>query len=214
MADNKPMQSDQFASLVLCTKMAQDNPELIGQLLAAHDEQPTIDPEVNCLKLAKLSQERGRFFNEDFGKTAAAAGYYNADNAPHILQQYLSQNGEVQAGNFSLKDLGAKLKTFGQNVGDKLKGIFKKKDTANGDTATALTPMEISDTEEARALQAMLDEQKKKEEEAKKKMKPILGMHPALFFSLVGAILIVIVILIVRAGRQNKKLKEGDAKKT
>lgn len=203
--DIKP---DELVALAVIHDLVTNNPDVVAAVLAQHNEQPSTDPEENILKLSKLSAKMGRWFNEDFDKAAASAGFHGAEFVPHILAGYVGRQKDIknfQAGYWSLKDLFGK-KEGGTKVGNAIRDLFNK--PKPGTTAPAVTPAQMAESPAADVLKKEI----KTGDDDKKEIKKILGMAPALFWSLTAGVVLLIIVIIIMIIRAGKKKKAAEAK--
>lgn len=192
-------------AFALVHHMVNYNPELVNTLLVQHGEQPSTDPELNMLRIAKLSQERGTFFNTDFSRICEKAGYFGTEDAASLASSTLNGTPDLNQfqNNFRLLGGGGSagataagstppktgfLKGLKDKVGGFLKNVFGKKDqkvdlnTGPDQKLTDLLP----------------------KPDDKPPVKKILGMHPAVFYSLIGVVVILVISLIIWLSRAKK----------
>lgn len=195
-AQKKKMSPSEKVAFGIVHEMVTESPDLVQKLLAKHGIQPSADPERNMLELAKLSKERGAFFNQDFDTISERAGYFGAGNTPEIVANYISENPDLPTFQEDFTQTTEKKKKLGQKIKDWFKKVFSKKDkpqtqeTLNGDPTA---------TEYTKAMDGGGGDDDKKE------VKKVLGMHPALFFSIIGIIIILAIVLIIWMARSKKK---------
>lgn len=190
----QPLQPEEAVALAIAHDLITNYPEELKALLIQHNVQPSTDPEENILKIAQLSAKMGRWFNEDWSRVTSSFGYHGAELMADVLGKYAAKQKNIkhfQAGYFSVKDVFNKIK-------DKVKSIFHKSDggtQAPGDVAATDAAKTTADA--ANAANPNTPTPKKK----------ILGMVPWLFYSVLGFVLILIVvitILVIRAGKKKK----------
>lgn len=203
------MQPEEAVALAMCQDLIENHPQVVQAILVQHEVQPSTDPEENILKLAKLSAERGRFFNEDFQKGATAAGYYRTENIPMIVANYVAKHRNInnfQASYFSIKDLFKK-KEGGTQVGNLIRGIFKKGDTATGGAATTpIAPADIAVTPAAQDIAKKVADNTA--DPKPKDDKLILGLEPWIFYTGLGFVIVLIIVIIILIIRASKKKKD------
>ncbi|MES3019407.1 MAG: hypothetical protein V4721_16590 [Bacteroidota bacterium] len=199
------MQPEEAVALALCQDLIENNPAIVKAILVQHQVQPSTDPEANILALAKLSAERGRFFNEDFDKAVTAAGYYRTEMMPDVLSRYVARHRDIKtfrSGYFSIKDLFKK-KPGGTQVGNLIKNLFGKKPTEVA--GPPLAPGDVATSPEAKELMDKIEKTAGEGEDDDTDKDKILGLTPWIFWTGTGFVLvliIVIIILIMRAGKK------------
>lgn len=205
MAEEK-LNTEEAVALTMLGDVVVDNPEAVKEILAQHGEEATGNPEIDFLKILALTEERGRYFTEDFEKMAAKEFKYFGTGLALTVASKLGDKLKDK-----IKDKIEKRREEGKGgkIKDLLKKVFGKKEDG-----TSKTPQEIADDEDAQKLARLGggggDENTP--ESDKPKPKPILGMHPALFFSILTIIILVIIFLIIRGMRKKTKKKDGEAK--
>jgi hypothetical protein len=75
----RELTAEEVAAMSLVGDLATNHPDKVADLLYRHGFPADDDREKNIMKLAALSEERQRFFDEDFGNTASMAGYHYWD---------------------------------------------------------------------------------------------------------------------------------------
>lgn len=202
--EQEKLDTEEAVALTMLADVVTDNPDSVKTILAQHGEDATGDPEIDFLKILALTEERGRYFTEDFEKmTAEKCKYFGTALALTVA----SKLGDKLKDKIKDKIEQRKEEGKGGKIKDLLKKVFGKKDDGS-----SKTPQEIADDEDAKKLARLGGSGgEDKPEDDKPKPKPILGMHPALFFSLLTIIILVIIFLIIRGMRKKKKPSEGKA---
>ena len=204
MADEK-LDTEEAVALTMLADVVADKPEAVKRVLEKHGEVATGDAEIDFLKILALTEERGRFFTEDFEEMAAGeCKYFGTGLALAVAGKLGSKLGTK----ITEKIAERREKRDGEpgKIKKLLQKVFSKKEDGS-----SKTPTEISEDENAKIIAGDKPTGDDKDGD-KPKPKPILGMHPALFFSIVAIIIIVIIILIIRAMSKKKK-KQGEGEK-
>lgn len=199
----KELPTDQVVALALFGDLVNNHADKISKLLHSHDEPTDKDPYNNVIKLAALSQERGRFFDEDLIKVGEEAHYFDLAGAidsiknvfqgakKAVINAYVPGAGDI-AEQHEQKQKG-KLGAF-------LSTIFSKlgKQGTNG----------IGDNNPD-AVKLKEELSKKKDEETKKKGM-ILGMKKKTFFIGLSVIVVlgVVLIVVIKMRKKQKAVKE------
>lgn len=198
------MLPEEAVALALTQDLLENHPEVVSAILRQHEVQPSTDPEQNVLLLAKLSAERGRFFNEDFAKGAETVGYHGTEMMPSVLAKYAARHKDVksfQAGYFKLADL-FKPKEGGTKVGNLIKNLFGPKVT------TPVTPGAAAQSPAADELTKGLEKTQAQKDAAAADDKKILGLTPWIFWTALGFVILLIVVIIIIIIRASKKKKD------
>lgn len=213
MAETKDLAKEEYVALAMLAEMVEKKPDQVKKLLESHGETYTGDAEIDFLKIVALTEERGRYFTEDFEEMAANEAQYFGTGAALTIAANLGKKS-VEKLSEKLSQIREKKGKEPTKFGTWLKNIFGKKTDGS-----QVTPQEMADHPDTQKIIDTTEktggggDTEKDTDKDKQKPKPILGMHPALFFSIVTIIIIVIIILIVRAMRKKKKSGEGEAKK-
>ncbi len=211
----KDLKTDEVIALQLLQILADEHPEVLTKALEAHYEPVSADPYVNMMKVAAVSQERGRYFDDDFAELAAKeAGYFNIQGAMDAIRNVVSNvkggvvSTVVPVGGGALNSLSDKasdnFSEAKQNIWTKIKDGVKKifnKGNANPDLTDG-NPL-------ARNLKGMITgDGTPKPDDGK-----ILGIPKKWFWGgLGGLVLLTIVIIVIIKMNKKKALAAAAAK--
>lgn len=191
----KNLPTEQIVALALYGDLAANHKDKIAKLLHRHDEPTDEDEQINILKLAALSQERGHFFDDDFIKVGEQAHYYDISNAVDAMKG-LVKNAKVKVIDAYVPGAGE----AGVKHEEKRKAQFKnflQKIFSGGKS-------DISDgNPNAKNLRnAVLGDDPKKDDGL------ILGIKKQYFWAGVGGIVLLIVVLIVVSKMKRKQVSK------
>lgn len=194
----KELPADQVVALALVRQLVTDHKDKVADLMRRHEEPMDADNVTNIMKLAALSEERGRYFTEDFEDMAQQANYFDTkgfiDKVKDIVKEgkktfinaYAPGMGDTAVANEE------RSKGFVKGL---LGNLFKKGGSGGNDPA----------------LQQRLKDTIIKDDDGKKKDGLIMGMKRGTFISVVVGIVILVIVLIVVI-RMNKKNKLKEVK--
>jgi len=227
------MTPGEAAAIALFDRIYETNPGKIKDLLEAHDQKFTGDPNIDFMQIYNLSKERDRFFNDDYAQVCKDCKYFSLGD---MFDKLKSGAGKLLdtvapvagvAANIFVPGTGGLASGLLSNIGDKLQGAG----SAAAPTPSPSPPPAAQNTpayagavtttfgaNQTGPLDSRTDANKivsLLNTPDTTPQKKILGMTPLVFWITLGAVivvLIVVTILIIRHIRKKKELEKGHKK--
>lgn len=186
---------DQVVAMALVRDLVTDHQDKVADLLRRHEELMDQDPQVNIMKLAALSQERGRYFDEDFEEMGEKAHYFDIKGIIDKVKGVV-QEGKKTFVNAYAPGMGDKAVANEERSKGFIKGLLGKIFNKNGNTG------DLNNNPNAKKLKDAITG-----DDDDKKSDLILGMKKSLFWGGIAVIVIlfIVVLVVIKMNKMNKQ---------